>query len=35
MKALFFENNKKGYNDFLKKRKTTVKEFILNSILTK
>jgi len=33
MKALFFENNKKGYNEFLKKRKTTVKIFILNSIL--
>ena len=32
---MFFGNNKKAYNIFLKKRKNTVKEFILNSILIK
>ena len=30
---MFFENDKKAYNIFLKKRKDTVKEFVLNSIL--
>jgi hypothetical protein len=30
---MFFENDKKAYNTFLKKRKESVKEFILNSIL--
>ena len=35
MKIMFFENDKKAYNDFLIKRKITVKEFILNSILHK
>lgn len=35
MKAVFFKNDKKAYNEFLKNRKTTVKEFILNSILIK
>ena len=32
---MFFENDKKAYNIFLKKRKDTVKEFVLNSILIK
>ncbi len=32
---MFFGNDKKAYNSFLKKRKDTVKEFILNSILIK
>lgn len=35
MNIMFFDNGKKDYNDFLVKRKTTVKEFILNSILIK
>lgn len=35
MKIMFFENDKKAYDDFLLKRKETVKEFILNSILIK
>lgn len=35
MKVMFFENDKKTYHDFLIKRKETVKEFILNSILLK
>ncbi|MGC9353924.1 MAG: TetR/AcrR family transcriptional regulator [Mariniphaga sp.] len=35
MQIMFFENNKKAYNDFLLKRKETVKDFILNSILAK
>jgi len=33
MKIMFFDNDKKAYNDFLIQRKTTIKEFILNSIL--
>lgn len=33
MTIMFFENNKNAYNDFIIKRKVTVKEFILNSIL--
>ncbi|MEN8116079.1 MAG: TetR/AcrR family transcriptional regulator [Bacteroidota bacterium] len=33
MKLMFFENDKKAYNQFLKERKNTVKEFVLNSIL--
>ncbi|MCF6357886.1 MAG: TetR/AcrR family transcriptional regulator [Draconibacterium sp.] len=32
---MFFGNDKKAYNSFLKKRKDTVKEFVLNSILIK
>ena len=32
---MFFGNDKKAYNNFLIKRKDTVKEFILNSILIK
>lgn len=35
MKVMFFDNNKRAYNDFLIQRKTSVKEFILNSILLK
>jgi hypothetical protein len=35
LKIMFFENDKKAYNDFLIQRKNTVKEFILNSILIK
>lgn len=35
MKIMFFENDNKAYNDFLIKRKNTVTEFILNSILLK
>jgi AcrR family transcriptional regulator len=35
LQIMFFENDKKAYNDFLTKRKKTVKEFILNSILIK
>jgi TetR/AcrR family transcriptional regulator len=33
MQIMFFENDKKAYNDFLAKRNETVKVFILNSIL--
>jgi TetR/AcrR family transcriptional regulator len=33
MKIMFFENDKKKYNQFLQNRKTTVKEFVLNSII--
>jgi len=33
MQIMFFENNKKAYKSFLEKRKTTVKEFVLNSII--
>lgn len=33
MKIMFFENDNKAYNQFLENRKTTVKEFVLNSIL--
>ena len=35
MTIMFFENDKKAYNQFIENRKTTVKEFILNSILIK
>jgi len=35
MQLMLFENDKKGYNQFLQNRKTTVKEFVLNSILLK
>lgn len=35
MQIMFFENDKKAYNDFLIKRKETVKGFILDSILIK
>jgi len=35
MTIMFFEKNAKAYKDFLIKRKETVKEFILNSILIK
>lgn len=35
MTIVFFENDKNAYNDFIIKRKGTVKEFILNSILLK
>lgn len=33
MNIVFFDNDKKAYNEFLEKRKVTVKEFILNSII--
>jgi TetR/AcrR family transcriptional regulator len=35
MEVMFFENDKKKYDNFLEKRKKTVKEFILDSILIK
>ena len=35
MTIAFFENDKKAYNEFIIKRKETVKEFVLNSILLK
>lgn len=35
MTIMFFENDKKAYHQFIENRKTTVKEFILNSILIK
>lgn len=35
IKIMLFDDDKKAYNDFLKKRKDTVKEFILYSILIK
>jgi AcrR family transcriptional regulator len=35
MQMLFFSNSKKEYHDFLKRRKETVKIFILESILVK
>ncbi len=35
MTIIFFENNETAYNNFIEKRKETVKEFILNSILIK
>ncbi len=35
LQIMFFDNDKKAYNHFLKQRKETVKEFILNSILLK
>ena len=35
LSIMLFDGNKKAYNDFLEKRKITIKEFILNSILIK
>lgn len=35
MTIAFFENDKKAYNEFIIKRKETVKTFVLNSILLK
>lgn len=35
MKIVFFNNDRKAYNQFLENRKSTVKEFVLNSILIK
>ncbi len=35
MKLMLFENDKKAYAQFLENRKTTVKDFVLNSILLK
>jgi AcrR family transcriptional regulator len=35
IQIMFFENDKKAYHNFLVKRKTTVKEFVLNSIQIK
>jgi len=35
MSIMFFENDKIAYNQFIEKRKTSVKEFVLNSILIK
>lgn len=35
MNVMFFENDKKAYRDFLKKRNETIKEFVFNSILIK
>ncbi len=35
MTVMFFDKDKKAYNEFIEKRKITVKEFILNSILIK
>lgn len=35
MKVMFFDNDKKAYSEFLNRRKTSVQEFILNSILLK
>lgn len=35
MKAVFFDNDKNAYDQFLNQRKTSVKEFVLNSILIK
>ncbi|MEZ5103167.1 MAG: TetR/AcrR family transcriptional regulator [Draconibacterium sp.] len=35
MTIMFFDNDKNAYNKFIENRKTTVKEFILNSILIK
>jgi AcrR family transcriptional regulator len=35
MQLMLFENDKKAYKQFLQNRKTTVKEFVLNSILLK
>ncbi len=35
LNIMLFDNNKKEYNDFLRKRKETIKDFILNSILIK
>ena len=33
LNIVFFNNDKKAYNEFLVHRKTTIKEFVLNSIL--
>jgi len=33
MQIMFFDNDKKAYNNFLKQRKETVKRFVLDSIL--
>ncbi len=35
LSIMLFDGDKKAYNDFLEKRKITIKEFILNSILIK
>ena len=35
LQNMLFENDKKAYTDFLERRKITIKEFILNSILIK
>lgn len=35
MQIMLFDNDKKAYREFLKQRKETVKDFILNSILIK
>lgn len=35
LSIMFFDNDKKAYNEFILNRKLTVKEFILNSILLK
>lgn len=35
MTTMFFENDKKAYSAFIENRKTTLNEFILNSILIK
>ncbi|MCF6333975.1 MAG: TetR family transcriptional regulator [Draconibacterium sp.] len=35
MQLMLFENDKKAYKQFLQNRKTTVQEFVLNSILLK
>ncbi len=35
LQIMFFNNDKKGYSNFLVNRKETVKEFVLNSILVK
>jgi TetR/AcrR family transcriptional regulator len=33
MTIMFFENDKKAFNDFIERRKTTINEFIIHSIL--
>jgi len=35
MQIMFFDNDKKAYKEFLKQRKETVKEFVLDSVLLK
>ncbi len=35
MQLVFFDNDKKAYKQFLENRKSTVKDFVLNSILLK
>lgn len=35
MSVMFFENDKKAFNQFIENRKITIKEFVLNSILIK